>query len=228
MSANQDAGHAAVNVTAKVGDLTGQARVRVIPDLPWSFDFENIAIDQSTGQGQPPVTWVGARYRHVVRDVDGNKVMVKVSTIPKGTRSQAWMGHTDLHDYTIQADVLGKQTGNQLPDIGVTAQGYQFVLMGNEKMARVLTWVTQQRIAKSVPFELEPDVWYTIKLKVSNQDGKALAQGKAWKKGEPEPEAWTVETVDEVPNTTGSPGLFGNATNGEIFLDNIQVTPNNE
>ena len=43
-----------------------------------------------------------------VREVDGEKVIVKVTTIPKGTRSQSWMGPTDLHDYTIQADVQGR------------------------------------------------------------------------------------------------------------------------
>ncbi len=69
-----------------------------MPPLPWKFDFSD---------GQVPATWIGARYRHQIRDVDGNKVMVKVTTIPKGTRSQSWMGPTDLHDYTIQADVLG-------------------------------------------------------------------------------------------------------------------------
>ena len=53
--------------------------------LPWKFDFSD---------GEVPVTWIGARYRHVVRDVDGNKVMVKVTTIPKGPRSQAILGPT--------------------------------------------------------------------------------------------------------------------------------------
>lgn len=226
LTANNDAGHTAAYVTAKVGEISDRARVRIVPELPWSFDFESIKIDESTGKGEPPVTWVGARYRHVVREIDGNKVMVKLSTIPKGTRSQGWMGHTDLHDYTIEADVMAEKETAQLPDIGLTAQGYQFVLMGNEGVGRVLTWVTQQRIAKSAPFTLEPGVWYHIKLKVSNKDGKAIAQGKAWKKDEPEPDGWLVETVDEVPNTTGSPGLFGNATNGEIYLDNIKVTPN--
>ena len=49
----------------------------------------------------------------MIRDVDGEKVMVKVTTIPKGTRSQSWMGPTDLHDYTIQADVAGRARQQQ-------------------------------------------------------------------------------------------------------------------
>ncbi|PQO26972.1 serine/threonine protein kinase [Blastopirellula marina] len=227
LTANKDAAHQPAYVTAKVDDLTGSARVRIVPGLPWSFDFENITIDEKTKKGEPPITWVGARYRHIVRDVDGNKVMVKITTIPKGTRSQSWMGHTDLHDYTIEADVMGHELDGQLPDIGLIAQGYEFILMGNESKARVLSWITQQRIAQEVPFTLEPGVWFHMKLKVSNQEGgTALAQGKVWKKGEAEPADWMVEVVDEVPNTSGSPGLFGNAKTGEIYLDNITVTPN--
>ncbi|MHC2068700.1 outer membrane protein assembly factor BamB family protein [Bremerella sp. T1] len=227
LTANEDAAHAPAYVTAKVGDLTGNARLRIIPPLPWEFDFEGIKIDEKSGKGEPPITWVGARYRHVVREEDGSKVMVKITTIPKGTRSQSWMGHTDLHDYTIEADVMAQELEGQLPDIGLIAQGYEFILMGNESKARALTWITQQRIAKDVDFKLEPGTWYHLKLKVSNQeDGTAKAQGKAWKKDEAEPEEWMVEVVDDVPNTTGSPGLFGNAKTGEIFLDNIKVTPN--
>ena len=69
--------HTATILTAKVGDLTAQARIRVVPEMPWKFDFAD---------GQVPITWVGARYRHVIRDVEGNKVMVKLTTIPKGQR----------------------------------------------------------------------------------------------------------------------------------------------
>jgi len=60
--------------------------------------------------GEVPITWIGARYRHVVRDKDGNKAMVKLTTIPKGQRSQAILGHPGFHDYTIQADVMERLT----------------------------------------------------------------------------------------------------------------------
>ena len=53
--------HAAVTVTAEVGGLTGTARVRVVPPLDWKFDFDD---------GQIPITWVGARYRHIPLDFD--------------------------------------------------------------------------------------------------------------------------------------------------------------
>jgi outer membrane protein assembly factor BamB len=210
--------HTATILTAKVGDLQAQARIRVVPDLPWKFDFSD---------GEVPITWVGARYRHVVRDVDGNKVMVKITTIPKGTRSQTLMGQTDYHDYTIQADVNGAQTNNKLPDAGVIAQRYTFDLMGASQQVQIRSWTPQlARFSKSVPFPWDADTWYTLKFQAATDNGKAVLKGKVWKRGEAEPQQWTIEAVDEEPNLNGSPGLFGNASDSEISIDNVLVTQN--
>jgi hypothetical protein len=69
-------------------------------------------------------------------------------------------------------------------------------------------------------------VWYTLKLRASNADGKALLQGKIWKRDAEEPADWTIELTDPAPNTQGAPGLFGNATNAELYIDNVLVTSN--
>jgi len=107
--------HAGCIVTATVGDLEGRARIRSMPPLPWRFDFEDVSLgpDPKGGppKGDPPLPWIGMRYRHVVREVDGSKCLVKVTTIPKGTRSQGWIGPTELHDYAIQADFRAAETG---------------------------------------------------------------------------------------------------------------------
>jgi outer membrane protein assembly factor BamB len=217
--------HTATIVTAKVGDVEGRARVRVVPELPWKFDF---------AAGEIPVTWVGARYRHVIRDVDGRKVMVKLTTIPKGQRSQAVIGNDDLHDYTIRADVRGTldtsdgRAGDKLPDVGVIAQRYTMALMGEHQKIQIRSWTSQveTRFKKDVPFAWDADTWYTLKFRAAAEDGQAVLKGKVWKRGEPEPKDWTIEAVDAVPNVVGSPGLFGNAQVSEIYIDNISVTPN--
>jgi hypothetical protein len=112
-------GHAAALVTAKVGSLEGKARIRSMPPLPWTFNFDDIplAADPKTGvvKGEPPLPWIGMRYRHVVREVDGSKCLVKITTIPKGTRSQGWIGPIGLHDYAIRADVRAQETGVEKP-----------------------------------------------------------------------------------------------------------------
>ena len=53
-----------------------------------------------------------------------------------------------------------------------------------------------------------------------------MLKGKVWPRGEKEPSDWTIEAVDELGNLHGSPGLFGNANESEILIDNIKVTPN--
>lgn len=218
--APDDASHAATYVMAKVGDLTGRSRIRIVPPLPWKFDFEGLT--------DAPLTWVGARYRHVMRQVDGSNVMVKITTIPLGTRSRASLGHTDLHDYTIQTDFKAAAApGGKLPDVGVIAQGYTLEVSGENKWIKLVSWIAHdKRRFREIPFQPQANIWYTLKLRAENSAGKAVLKGKLWKRGEQEPADWTIELVDSAPNTKGAPGLFGNATNAELFIDNVSVTPN--
>lgn len=210
--------HAAI-ISAKVGSLVGKARVRIVPPLPWSFDFSD---------GQVPVTWIGARARHVVRDDHGEKVLVKVTTIPKGTRSQSWMGPDHLHDYTIQADVKGAIKDGKQPDIGLIAQRYTLDMMGASQQIQIRFWtpLLEKGMSKSVPFKWEPNQWYTMKFQAENAGDDAILRGKVWARDSTEPSEWTIEHRYPAPSRAGSPGLFGNAQFAEIFLDNVKVTPN--
>lgn len=211
--------HSAVMVTAQAGELTSQARVRIVPPLPWRFDFEDLS--------DAPLTWIGARYRHRLVELDGGKVLLKRNDIPKGTRSRAWMGPSHLHDYTIQADVRGEEVNGQLPDIGLVAQGYTFALMGNHQQLSIRLWDPQDlRLSKSLPFSWKADTWYTMKFRASLEGDKAVLRGKVWPRGQQEPAEWTIEVADEQPMLSGSPGLYGDAKVCQFYLDNISVTPN--
>lgn len=204
-------------VTVRSGNVSARARVRVVAPLPWRFDFS---------AGDVPVTWIGARYRHEARVVDGEPMIVKITTIPKGTRSQSWMGPVDLSHYTIAADVKAAADTAKLPDLGVIAQRYTLDMMGEAQQLQIRTWPAQLRMAKSVPFPWKADTWYTLKLQASVENGVAMLRGKAWPRGGEEPAEWSLTASDAAPNTQGSPGLFGNATNAEIFIDNVHVTAN--
>ena len=160
------------------------------------------------------------------RRVEGNGVMAKITTIPKGARSRCWFGHPELNNYTIQADVLGATAGGKMPDIGIIAQGYTLDLQGAHQNLQIRTWGTQLRMAETIDFPWEPNVWYTMKLRAAVEGKVATVRAKVWIRGKPEPDRWTIEALDETPNLTGSPGLFGNAKDAEIFLDNIHVVQN--
>ncbi len=224
--ADPQAKHTAATITATAAGISGQARVRIIPPLPWKFDFEDISLAPRTSLGEPPISWVGCRYRHVIRRVDGNNVMVKVTTIPKGTRSRAWFGQPELHDYTIQADVRGATDNGKMPDIGLIAQGYAIDLQGANQVLQIRSWVPQLRMASTIPFDWSPDTWYRMKFRVETRDDKALLFGKVWPLEDQEPTDWSITAEDTSPNLAGSPGLYGNAKDAEIFLDNIVVTEN--
>ncbi len=165
------------------------------------------------------------------RKIDGNGVMLKVTTIPRGARSQSWFGQTDLHDYTIQADVCGASEDGRLPDVGVIGQRYTLILMGDSQKVEIRTWPAHDfRIRKDIPFTWKADTWYTLKFRASNENSKVVLRGKVWPRGEKEPAAWTVEVTDPSfhPERHGSPGIAGDAQHSEIFYDNILVTKNQQ
>jgi outer membrane protein assembly factor BamB len=323
--------HSGLIVTAKVGDVTGQARIRVVPGLDWEFNFDNGAV---------PLTWVGMRYRNIAidydlltklteadplagqlyiylmtdftnfarakstfddttpaqgwttflrflgldetdlkpktvdeareklqpsldrlmdegvlssvdwsswernlsdgskatetrltvtkgeRQIDGNGVMLKITTIPKGTRSQGWMGHVGLHDYTVQADVLASLKDNTLPDLGLIGQRYTLALMGQSQQLQIRTWPPQLRMAVTVPFAWKAETWYTMKFQTAVEGGKAVLRGKAWPRGEEEPADWQLVAEDEPGEHQGSPGVYGDTKVSEAYFDNLTVRAN--
>ena len=156
----------------------------------------------------------------------GNGVLTKIRTIPKGTRSQSWMGSPDLSDYTIQADVKGFSRNGKQPDIGLIAQRYTLDLMGASQQLQIRTWTPQLYKAEQTPVSWSPNTWYTLKFKAAMEGDEAVLRGKVWPRDEDEPADWQVVVRDGEPNRTGSPGLFGNAKDAEIFYDNIRVTAN--
>lgn len=214
----------AVVITAKHGELSSAARVRVIPPLPWSFDFNDKAV---------PTTWIGASYRHQPKEIDGESALVKISTIPKGTRSQAWMGWPNLENYTVKADfyatdVKGKDVKSELlPDCGLIAQRYTLDLQGSNRL-QIRSWTPrlELRFAKTIEFKWEAKTWYSMKFQSENVADGVTLRGKVWKRSEAEPEAWQIEATDKTPNRTGSPGVFGNSTDAEFYVDNISVVAN--
>ena len=62
---------------------------------------------------------------------------------------------------------------------------------------------------------------------MSRPDGTGVIRAKAWKKGEPEPAAWTIEASHKHANEEGSPGFYGFVPSEQrAWIDNIVVTPN--
>ncbi len=216
-----DAGTQVGLVKATVGNVTGSAGVRVFSPLPWSENFDAMAVNTI------PPSWVNATMKYIVRDVNGNKVLVKTT---EGSsllsRARAYFGPSNFSNYTVEADVLATQKRRQQGDGGVIAQRYVLTIYGNAQTLHIEPWQPETKRTVSVPFAWKPDTWYRLKLEVQNlPDGKTRARGKAWLATEPEPAAWMIERIDPIPNRQGSPGIFGNGL-AELYFDNLKVYAN--
>ncbi|HXG67549.1 MAG TPA: PQQ-binding-like beta-propeller repeat protein [Blastocatellia bacterium] len=207
-------------VKATVGQISGSARVRVIPPLPWEQNFDAFT------DGGVPTHWINTTGKFVTRDMEGNKVLAKLADNPFTKRARAYFGPPNLSNYTIEADVRAIEKRRQMGDAGVVAQRYQLALFGNVQRLQLEPWQPETERTVKVPFNWKADTWYRLKLQVENlPDGKVRARGKAWPVGEPEPAVWTIERIDPIGNREGSPGIYADAPY-EVFFDNIKVTAN--
>lgn len=250
--APKESGHETALALCEYKGMKAEGRVRIVPPLPWTFDFE---LDDEV-----PLTWVGGRVRYVLREDDEkNTYIAKPTELPTrpgkpttklGTRSRMWMGPNTLSNYTIEADIQLQEgvggessdteedvpegppavaTAIKLPTAGLINSRYTFALFGPNQEARLYSWCTHdKRTQAAKPMKLESGVWYRMKLVVvpNAEAGTATVQAKVWQRGEAEPGEWTLSFEDKAPNLQGSPGLFGDAKEAEFYVDNLEVTPN--
>jgi outer membrane protein assembly factor BamB len=214
-------GNSAGFLKATVGGVTGQARVRVIAPLPWSYDFEEAADEN------PPGWWAGAPTKLFQRNVEGlGKVLVRPRDETVGRRAKVLMGPADWSNYTVEVDVRGREQRRQRGDAGVINQRYALVLFGNGQKLELHPWQAADEMTVRIPFKWDVDTWYRLRLRVDNQsDGTVLVRGKVWKTGDSEPAAWTIEKKDTIPHRSGSPGLYGDGIS-EMYFDNLRVYKN--
>ncbi|MEO7297156.1 MAG: PQQ-binding-like beta-propeller repeat protein [Verrucomicrobiota bacterium] len=224
---------------ATVGNLKGTIRGRILPYLPIKQDFEWAKLSETTSNdveaatafAYPPLPWIGARFKFDIREHDGSKVLAKTVDNRFFQRATVFMGDSTTKNYTIEADVMseGKMRGKvvlKMSEVGVINQHYLITLKGNEQKMEISS--NFERLRESADFNWSPNVWYHLKARVDiAKDGTGIVRAKAWKKGETEPEKWTLEVPHKTAHQNGSPGLFGFSPQDQrVFIDNISVTPN--
>ncbi|MCX7701149.1 MAG: PQQ-binding-like beta-propeller repeat protein [Gemmataceae bacterium] len=218
-------------------NMVARCRVRVAPQLPYEQNFDKVPI------GGTPGGWINTMGKFDVVKKGDEIVLRKlaVNPLPPVARANAFIGTPDWTDYTIQVDVCAQEVRGGLPDaFGVLNCRYHLLLDGkadpdlnNQRRLRLTTWEALPRIDKSVPFHWQPEVWYTMKLRVEMEGKVALIRGKVWERGKPEPSEWNIEFRDPSPNREGAPALYAFATNildnapgSEVYFDNLVIRPN--
>lgn len=221
-TAAADGGAQAGKLKATVAGVAGVANVRVIQPLPLSEDFSRFALEAI------PPYWINATPKYAVRDLEGNKVLLKKSDNPAFQRARTFFGPASWANYTVEADVRAVEKRRQLGDAGIVGQRYQLTLFGNGQRMELTSWQIEPKRAIRKPFAWKKDTWYRMKLEVRNlAGGKVQVRGKAWATTESEPAEWLIDHIDPIGNRQGSPGIFAYAPN-DVFFDNLKVTPNRQ
>lgn len=213
-------------VVAKLGKMSCETRVRVVPNLPYKPNFANIP------EGRTPGGWINCAGKFAMVPYEGRKVLKKLAVNPSPlvSRANAYITLPDARDYTIEADVLGTRVRSDLPDMGLVANRYTLMLAGNTQQLRLVSWDALPRVDKSIAFPWKEGVWYRMKLTTQVEGTSLLVRGKVWPRDEKEPEAWSVDFKDPVPNTQGSAAIYANATGildgkvgCEVLFENLGI-----
>ena len=185
-------------------------------------------IEEPTAFAYPPLAWNGTRFRFDVRQAPagGTKALNKTIDHKLFQRGQVFIGHSDMKNYTIEADVLSEGNKRKLSDIGLINQRYLVVLRGNGREIEVSSNLERLKVTK--PFTLAPNEWYRLKARVDvAKDGSGVVKAKAWKKSEAEPAEWLIEVPHKTAHTHGAPGFFSLTPQEQrAWIDNISVTAN--
>ena len=160
-----DAAEQAGHVVAKLGELTASARVRVFPSCRGS------GISRVYTGKQVPPTWIAATRRLVPVQEDGSTAMQKRRQA-RTPSAYIWLGPPEMKGYTIQADVMMREDKRRLPSIGVTANRYNLILKGNTGKLGFQDWAPHPRIGNEVRYRSDPNVWYTLKMRVDIAAGR--------------------------------------------------------
>ena len=221
-------------VNAVYGDLKASSRVRVLPVLPYFEGFE------SHKAGAPPPGWITSKLKCRIVEMDGQHVLKKLADRPSPpfARFRCYMLPPMEIGYTVQADLNGQSKKKRFkPDMGLINARYKLIMVGTTRkpMLRLVAWDPMPRLQKDVEFDWEPSRWYTAKLTADRKNGRTIVRGKAWPRGDDEPEAWSIEMTDPAPHSGGSPGLYAysvaitaKSTGTEVYFDNVRVTLNED
>lgn len=206
--------------------LSGILRGRVSPQMPFTVDFENTPLGPE-GFGFPPLSWIGARLKFDVRELEGSKVLAKTLDRILFQRSLTFIGSPESSNYTVQADVMTDGNRRTKSVVGVINQRYIISLVGNANVIEINS--NTERVWHTAPFPIQANKWYTLKTRVDvAEDGSGIVRGKAWPRGEAEPADWSIEYHHKEAHKKGSPGIFGFSPQSmkKVYIDNLSVTPN--
>ncbi|MEC8044531.1 MAG: PQQ-binding-like beta-propeller repeat protein [Verrucomicrobiota bacterium] len=232
LTAEPDALLSAGAIKVSSGSLSGVTRGRVIPNLPYNENFEDGFAFQHTSSDQisfsyPPLPWLGARMRWQVQKMGENTVAGNTLDRVLFQRAINFLGHKDMSNYTMEADVMTDGDRRIKSNVGLINQRYIFVLVGNSQKLEVVS--NFDRFRHSVPFSIRTNTWYRLKTRVDlASSNTGVIKAKVWPKEEEEPDSWTLEVEHTNAHVKGAPGIYAMSPQSKkkVYIDNISISQN--
>ena len=197
------------------------AQVRVIPPISIAEDFSAVAVAAA------PAYWINTTGKYAVREVEGNRVLVKSPTPPIFKRTRSFFGPANGSDYTVEADVRAVEKRRQMGDAGVVAQRYELVLVGNVQRIELRSWQIEEKrtVRRSLsPGNRRSGIVSNCASRTCLAARSALV-GRRGRLASPSRRSGPSSMLIPVGNRQGSPGIFADAQN-EVLFDNVKVTKN--
>ena len=217
---------------ATYNNLSATTRGRVVAGLGHKEDFESLPLGQKSPSGEevgfPPLPWLGARMKWHVLSQEGNKAAANRLDVILFQRTMNFIGKSTMKNYTFEADIMTDGTRRIMSNVGLVNQRYLIQLAANSRILEVSS--NHERVKESVPFEAQPNTWYRMKTRVdADKSGEGgVVRAKVWKKGEPEPDKWTIEVKQDKLHREGAPAVFAFSPQSQkrVFIDNLSITAN--
>jgi outer membrane protein assembly factor BamB len=219
-------------IQAKLGNIAGVSRGRVVAGPGYKENFEAAPLGQKSETGEdvgfPPLAWLGARVKWYVFAKDGAKFVGNRLDSMLFMRTMNFIGHPDSKNYTLEADVMTDGNRRIMSNVGLVNQRYLINVAANNRILEVTS--NHERLKASVPFEAAPNTWYRLKTRVdADKSGPGgTVRAKVWPKAEAEPAQWTIEVKVPKVHAHGAPGVFAFSPQSlrRVFIDNLSITAN--
>ena len=159
-----DGGSQAGLVKATVGALSATARVRVVPPLPWSFDFE-----AATGEAPPPY-WINSTGKFYVRDHGGSQRADEAQRHPAHQARPAVLRARRLRTTTPSRRTCSRpRSAARWATAASSRSATRSCCSATRRSSSCSPGRPNPARTVEVPFAWKPETWYRVKLRVENQ-----------------------------------------------------------
>lgn len=232
LKAGPNAKNSAGQLKVTWNNLTAFTRGRIVAGIGYKETFDAMPLGQKSPSGEdvgfPPLPWLGARVKWHVLEHGGSKVAANRLDVILFQRTTNFIGRSNMKNYTFEADVMTDGTRRIMSNVGLVNQRYLIQLAANSRILEVSS--NHERVKESVPFEAQPNTWYRLKTRVdADKTGEGgVVRAKVWKRGEAEPDKWTIEVKQEKIHREGGPAVFAFSPQSQkrVFIDNLSITAN--